>query len=136
MLQRRAKRWRFHELVRILSRGIGVGLVSAGILCAQTPQRPHIVGISHIALLAHDYERARVFYGEFLGFQEPYSLKNPDGSTIMTFFKINDRQYIELYPEHEANTDRMTHISLETDDIEALRVYLASKGVEGSGSAT
>jgi catechol 2,3-dioxygenase-like lactoylglutathione lyase family enzyme len=130
MLQRRAKRWGFHGLVRILSRGIGVGLVSAGILCAQTPQRPHIVGISHIALLAHDYEQSRVFYGEFLGFQEPYSLKNPDGSAIMTFFKINDRQYIELYPEHEANTDRMTHISLETDDIEALRIYLGSKGVK------
>ena len=100
MLRRTAKRSRFHGLVRNLSRGIGVGLISAGILCAQTPQRPHIVGISHIALLAHDYEQSRSFYGEFLGFQEPYSLKNPDGSAIMTFFKINDRQYIELYPEH------------------------------------
>lgn len=96
---------------------------------AQTPQRPHILGISHIALLAHDYEKSRAFYGEFLGLQEPYSLKNPDGTPLMTFFKVNDHQYIELYPEQQANTDRMTHISLETDDIEALRLYLASKGV-------
>jgi catechol 2,3-dioxygenase-like lactoylglutathione lyase family enzyme len=95
-----------------------------------TPQRPHILGISHIGLLAHDYEKSRAFYGDFLGFQEPYSLKNPDGTPLMTFFKVNDHQYIELYPEHEANTDRVTHISLETDDIEALRVYLASKGVQ------
>ena len=58
-----------------------------GMLTAQTPQRPHIIGISHIALLAHDYEKSRAFYGEFLGFQEPYGLKNPDGSVIMTFFK-------------------------------------------------
>ena len=70
------------------------------------------------------------FYGEFLGFQEPYSLKNPDGSALMTFFKINDRQYVELFPERAANTDRLSHISLETDDIEGLRVYLASKGVK------
>jgi lactoylglutathione lyase len=104
--------------------------VSAGALYAQTPQRPHILGISHIGIFAHDYEKSRAFYGPFLGFQEPYSLKNPDGSPSMTFFKINDRQYIELYPERQADTDRLSHISLETDDAEALRVYLASKGVK------
>jgi len=47
----------------------------------------------------------------------------------MTFFKVNDHQYIELYPEQEANSDRLSHIALETDNIEALRLYLASKGV-------
>lgn len=112
-----------------LSRCLGILLVSASLLCAQTPPRPRIVGISHIALFAHDYEKSRSFYGDFLGFEEPYSLKKPDGSAIMTFFKVNDHQYIELYPEHEANSDRLSHISLETDDIEAVRVYLASKGV-------
>jgi lactoylglutathione lyase len=98
-------------------------------MSAQTPERPHIVGISHYAIFAHDYEKSRAFYGEFLGFQEPYSLSKPDGSAIMTFYKVNDHQYIELYPEVEAKSDRLSHISLETDDIEGLRKYLASKGV-------
>jgi catechol 2,3-dioxygenase-like lactoylglutathione lyase family enzyme len=111
----------------VLGMTLLVGL--EGMLTAQAPQRPHIIGISHIALLAHDYEKSRAFYGQFLGFQEPYGLKNPDGSVIMTFFKVNDHQYIELYPEQTADTDRVTHISLETDDIEALRLYLKSKGV-------
>jgi catechol 2,3-dioxygenase-like lactoylglutathione lyase family enzyme len=97
---------------------------------AQTPQRPHLTGLSHFAIFAHDYEKSRAFYGQFLGFQEPYSLQNADGSASMTFFKISDRQTIELFPEHEANTDRLSHISIETDDIEALRAYLASKGVQ------
>jgi catechol 2,3-dioxygenase-like lactoylglutathione lyase family enzyme len=118
-----------NQPARSASKCIGVLLLSASILCAQTPQRPHIVGISHFAVFAHDYEKSRSFYGGFLGFEEPYSLKNPDGSASMTFFKVNDHQYIELFPEHEANSDRLSHISLETDDIEALRVYLASKGV-------
>jgi catechol 2,3-dioxygenase-like lactoylglutathione lyase family enzyme len=104
-------------------------LVLVGVLCAQTPRRPHVLGISHIALFAQDYERSRAFYGGFLGFQEPYKLSKPDGSPIMTFFKVNDHQYIELYPEQKANSDRLSHISFETDDIEALRLYLASKGV-------
>lgn len=118
------------SFARNASKCIAVGLLSAGLLCAQTDQRPHIVGIAHIAIYAHDYEKSRSFYGDFLGFEEPYSLKNKDGSASMTFFKINDHQYIELFPEREANTDRLNHISLETDDIEALRLYLASKGVK------
>lgn len=48
----------------------------------------------------------------------------------MTFFKINERQYIELFPERKADSDRLSHISFETSDIEALRRYLASKGVK------
>lgn len=118
--------------LRRLGQSVAVLLASAGMLCAQAVQRPHIVGISHIGLLTHDVDKARAFYGGFLGYQEPYSLNNPDGSLSMTFFKVNDHQYIELYPERnaaEANTDRETHISFETDDIEGLRAYLASKGV-------
>lgn len=106
------------------------GIVFAGTICAQSPQRPRIVGISHIGIFAHDFEKSRAFYGEFLGFEQPYSLTKPDGSPSMTFFKINDRQVIELYPEREPDTDRLSHISLQTDDIEALRVYLASKGIK------
>jgi catechol 2,3-dioxygenase-like lactoylglutathione lyase family enzyme len=106
------------------------GLLSAYALAAESPLRPRITGVAHIAVFAHDYQKSRAFYGQFLGFDEPYSLKNPDGSPSMTFFKINDRQYIELFPERQANTDRLNHISFETDNIEALRRYLQSKGIK------
>jgi catechol 2,3-dioxygenase-like lactoylglutathione lyase family enzyme len=91
--------------------------------------------VAHIAIFAHDFEKSRAFYRDFLGFDEPYSLKNPKGSMSMTFLKINERQYIELFPEREPNTDRLSHISLETDNTEALRVYLASKGVKVPAAA-
>ena len=70
------------------------------------------------------------YYRDFLGFQEPYSLKNPDGTPSMTFFKINERQYIELFPEKQGGSDRLNHLSFETNDIEALRLYLGSRGVK------
>lgn len=53
----------------------------------------------------------------------------------MTFFKINERQYIELFPERKPDTDRLNHISFETDDIEALRLYLSSKGIKVPAAA-
>lgn len=81
-------------------------------------------------------EKTRAYYERFLGFEEPYKLDNPDGSLSMTFIKINDRQYIELFPEKAAGTDRLLHISIETDDAEAMRVYLKSKGVKVPDAVT
>jgi catechol 2,3-dioxygenase-like lactoylglutathione lyase family enzyme len=94
------------------------------------PKRPKILGVAHIALAVHDIEKSRTFYKDFLGFGEPFKLDNTDGSLSLTFIKVNERQYIELFPEKAPNTDRLLHISLETDDAEAMRVYLASKGVK------
>jgi len=96
---------------------------------AAEPARPHITGLSHVALWVHDVEQSRRFYKDFLGFGEPYSLTNSDGKLALTFIKINDRQSIELFPERETNSDRLYHIALETDDAEAMRVWLGSKGV-------
>jgi lactoylglutathione lyase len=95
----------------------------------EPPQRPHITGLSHIALYVHDVEKSRAFYKDFLGFEEPFSLTNDDGSLRLTWIKINDRQTVEIFPEKETNSDRLNHIAIETDDAEAMRVYLASRGV-------
>lgn len=99
------------------------------LVLAQTPARPPITGLAHVAVFTSDIARAREFYKDLLGYSEPFDLKNPDGSLALTFFKINDRQYVELFPERAANTDRLNHVSIETTNAEALRLYLASKGV-------
>ena len=93
-------------------------------------KRPKILGVSHIALFVQDIEKSREYYRELLGFKEVFQLDNPNGTLSLTFVKINDRQYIELFPEKEANTDRLNHISVEVDDAEAMRLYLASKGIK------
>jgi lactoylglutathione lyase len=90
----------------------------------------HITGIAHMAIYVHDIAKTRAFYHDFLGYDEPYHLDNPDGSLSMTFFKVNERQYIEVFPEKAAGTDRMYHIAIETDNAEGLRQYLAAKGVK------
>ena len=108
---------------------IAAFLLPAALLMGQDTPRPKILGVAHIAVFAADYDKSRAFYRDFLGFEEPYSLANPDGTPSLTFFKINERQYIELFPQKEAGTDRLNHISIETDNAEAMRRYLASRGV-------
>ena len=107
-----------------------VAALCASLACGQAVKRPRITGVAHIAFYAHDIDKSREFYTGFLGFQEPFSLKNPDGSFSMAFFKINDRQYVELLPETQAGTDRLSHIALETDDAAQMLAYLASRGVK------
>ena len=112
---------------------LGSLLATAAALSAQNAARPRITGVAHIALYASDFEKSRAFYRDFLGFEEPYSLSKPDGTPAMTFFKINERQYIELFPETAPKTDRLSHISLETDNAEGMRRYLAARGVAVPG---
>jgi hypothetical protein len=100
------------------------------ILAAQQPQRSRITGVAHIALFVHDVDKSRVFYKDFLGYGEPFKLDKPDGGLSLTFIKINDRQYIELFPETAPGTDRLNHISIETDNAESMRAYLESKGLK------
>ncbi|SPE29949.1 Glyoxalase/bleomycin resistance protein/dioxygenase [Acidobacteriia bacterium SbA2] len=113
-------------------------LVSAG---KPATHRPPIVGIAHIALKTDNLAGARDFYGRTLGFQEPFSVRvaknsrsdlaGSPGDLIMTFFKVNDHQYIELTPDLTSPTeDRLSHIAFETTDIRALRDYLAANGLE------
>ena len=89
----------------------------------------HILGVANAALYVHDIAQSRQFYGDFLGFAEPFSLTKPDGSLRVTWFKINDRQLIELFPEVAPKTDRLIHVGFETDNAEALRLQLKARGI-------
>jgi lactoylglutathione lyase len=104
-------------------------LIGFSLHAQNPPKRPPITGVAHVAFYASDLDKARGFYKDLLGYQEPYDLKNPDGSLQMSFIKINDRQYVELSKEKAPGTDRLNHVAIETDDIAAMRDYLAAKGV-------
>src|SRR4051812_33381582 len=96
------------------------------------PKRPRITGISHAAFYVSDMKKAREFYEGFLGFQSPFSIPRKNPAEHLVWIKINDRQTIELFPGSEVSptANRLYHIAIETDDAEAMRVYLQSKGVE------
>lgn len=97
----------------------------------QAVQRPSIIGVAHIGLKTDDLKAAREFYGHELGFEEAFSLDKPSGGLMLTYFKVNDHQYIEIFPELKSPTeDRLSHIAFETTDIQQLRDYMAGRGVK------
>jgi catechol 2,3-dioxygenase-like lactoylglutathione lyase family enzyme len=93
-------------------------------------KRPRILGLSHMAVYVSDLQKARAFYKDFLGYEEPYTLKRDDGSDRIAFIKINEDQYLELFAESPKRDGRLNHISFFTDSAEGMRAYLASRGVK------
>ncbi len=94
-------------------------------------ERPAIVGVAHIGLKTDNLAASREFYGHMLGYQEPFTVDKPSGGLMLTYFKVNDHQYIEVFPELKSETeDRLSHIAFETTNIQQLRDYLATHGVK------
>lgn len=105
-------------------------LVSAARDQSSELKRPLITGVAHIAFQVSDLTKARAFYGELLGYDESFQFLKSDGSPAMTCFKVNERQYIEIVPDLPPDQDdRLSHIAFETADLEAMRVYLLSRGL-------
>lgn len=115
------------RLIRLLLLLVAPTLV----LAATDLKRPRILGISHAAFYVTDLAKARAFYEGFLGYASPFSMPRQNGGELV-WIKINDRQTVELFPGSEVSpeADRLFHLAIETDDAEAMRLYLQSMGVE------
>lgn len=104
---------------------------------AQTPPAPATAppmnGIAHIAIRVKDIPASVAFYHK-LGFDQAFANMGRDGSTItQSFIKINDRQYIELYPVSATNPTQSTsafmHLCFEGADLNAIHDYYVAEGL-------
>jgi len=99
-------------------------------LAAQAPPaRPKLLGVAHYSIFVGDLAKARAFYEDFLGYEEAFTLPKADGTVQMAFVKINDHQYLELVNQPNKGEGQLNHLGLYTDDVERMRLYLASRGV-------
>src|SRR5713226_7564874 len=105
-------------------------LTCAVLSTADDVKRTRILGVAHMALYVSDLGKARAFYKDFLGFDEPYSLKQNGGTADrIAFIKINEQQYLELFAEEPQHNDgQLNHISFYTDNAKGMRDYLDAPG--------
>jgi catechol 2,3-dioxygenase-like lactoylglutathione lyase family enzyme len=94
---------------------------------------PPFNGIAHVAIRVHDLAASVAFYQK-LGFEQAFDLRRNDGAhgsfTYESFIKINDSQFIELYPA----TDRdpaigFLHLCFEGGDLNAIYDDYISRGL-------
>ena len=89
---------------------------------------PPLAGIAHVAIRVHDIPATRDFYAR-LGFLEAFSLSK-DGVIAESFIKINDHQFIELYPITKQNPNpAFLHLCFEASDLNVIFDDYTSRGL-------
>lgn len=91
--------------------------------------RPAILGIAHVALRCSNLNQAQAYYGQILGLEEIQIDAAGNGSKPNTFFRINERQHLELIADLQGDEDRLDHFGLETLDVEKMCTYLAKSSI-------
>ncbi|HWC16843.1 MAG TPA: VOC family protein [Terriglobales bacterium] len=90
---------------------------------------PDLAGIAHVALRVTDVPKSREFY-HTLGFEEAFAFSDP-GKPPVSYLKVNDRQFIELYQRSDdAQPLGLMHVCYEVRDIDALHEYYVARGVK------
>lgn len=112
------------------------GILALAAICAcsllssaQAAQTGQITGIAHIAYRASDLDKEVAFLAK-LGYQESFGFTNAAGKTTEVFVKVNDRQFIEVYPPADpAQPLGWMHVCYESDDLNALVATLTAHGL-------
>lgn len=98
---------------------------------AQTPpvKTPEITGIAHVAFRVSDLDRELAFLGK-LGFEESFT--NVEAGRIgQVFVKINDLQFIEVFPQTDPSQRLgMLHACFESDALKGLNKLYLQQGLK------
>ena len=85
-------------------------------------------GIAHIAVRVKDIAASVAFYQK-LGFEQAFAMNKGDVVT-QSFIKVNDRQFIELYPVTDRDTQvGFLHLCFEGVDLNAIYDDYVSHGL-------
>ena len=93
---------------------------------SQTPQRPRITGIDHVSFYTTAPDGVKHLYADILGLPSADPLES--GETVRY---VSGRQWVGYSPAPDPKaTDRMDHTAFTTENVNALRTYLAAKGLK------
>jgi hypothetical protein len=91
-------------------------------------QAPPLAGIAHVALRVHNLAASIAFF-QSLGFIQAFDLRRND-IPYESFIKINDHQFIELYPVTEKDPQPgFLHLCFEGNDLDAIHDDYVSHGL-------
>jgi catechol 2,3-dioxygenase-like lactoylglutathione lyase family enzyme len=125
---------RIHRLLQRTTLLTLAAILAAPLALAQTPAAPAppFNGIAHIAIRVKDIAASVAFYNK-LGFEEAFAMHAKDGSVSQSFIKINDKQFIELYPVSSSNPTQdkpeFLHLCFEGVDLNAIHDFYVAEGL-------
>jgi len=95
------------------------------------PVNPY-AGLAHTAIRVRDLAASEAFY-EKLGFEKAFSAEK-NGTVTQAFYKINDREFLEIYPiltaDPAKNPIGFLHLCFDGLDLETLRTHYLNEGLQ------
>ena len=91
-----------------------------------------IKALAHVCIFSKDLERSREFYCCALGLRRHFDFTK-NGGLFGFYLLVASGQFIEIFktdPAAEIRHQRIHHLCLEVEDIDALREKLSKHGVE------
>jgi catechol 2,3-dioxygenase-like lactoylglutathione lyase family enzyme len=105
-------------------------LCAAALLSTAQAPAPTVTGIAHVAYRVSDLDRETAFLLK-LGYEQSFSFTTKEGNVSEIFVKINDRQFLELYPQTSPSQPLgWMHVCYESDDIAPLAALYAARGLK------
>jgi catechol 2,3-dioxygenase-like lactoylglutathione lyase family enzyme len=117
--------------MNLRSMGFLALVCAAPIAVVAQPPKPDagIIGIAHVAFRVSDLDREIAFLGK-LGYEESFAITS-NGKLAEVFIKVNDRQFIELYPQtNPPQPLGWMHVCYEVGDLDTLFKFYDSVGLK------
>ena len=105
--------------------GIVVGSLLVQIGVAQDGSRR---GVNHVGISTQRYDEALAFYKDTLGAKEAFTIRNDDGTVRLTYLQLSRDTFVELLPVAVGQPTGVTHIGIETANVEASVANLRARG--------
>lgn len=126
---------------RMMTRIVATCFAAAMLACAPqihaqagdqtSPQSGQIDGIAHVAYRVSNLDNEVAFFKK-LGYEEAFS-RTHAGVTSQAFIKVNDRQFIEIYPQTASSQPLgWMHVCYESANLNALHDLYVSRGLNAS----
>lgn len=107
--------------------GMLTGAFLLGTALAQN-RMPTTMGVNHVGMVVDHYQEAMDFYTGVLGLREAYTVKNPDGSPLLTYLQLNRETFVELIPARAGQQTGITHYGMQVGNIDSFVQRLRERG--------
>ena len=84
--------------------------------------------LNHVGMVVENYDEALDFYTNKMGFREAYTVRNADGTPLLTYLQLSRETFLELIPATGGQTAGITHFGIEVADIDAKVADLRRRG--------
>jgi catechol 2,3-dioxygenase-like lactoylglutathione lyase family enzyme len=110
-----------------------VGLLLGCAIATGSAQSPRLAGdnfLNHVGIAYDDFDGARAFYTQKMGFPEAFVRRDDKGQITLSFVQISKQTFIEIQRATGTTRQGVTHYGLFLPDIKRTVADLRSRGVE------